>query len=104
MITFKLGVKVENVSRLMFHAINLVDKIYEKYGYRTVVTSITDGKHSIGSLHYKGFAVDFRTYHIPSYEQQQAIAKEIDKILGENFDVVLEGNHIHIEYDDKLPF
>lgn len=102
MITFKLGVEVNNVDRKVFHAINGVDQIFSKFGYKTVVTSITDGKHSKGSLHYHGLAVDFRIYHVPSIEQQNRIHSEIEKLLGSDFDVILEKNHIHVEYDIKL--
>ena len=65
-----------------------------------VVTSVMDGKHRPGSLHYVGYAADLRTWAIESdhlAEFTQGLAEE----LGEEFDVVLEKDHIHIEFQPK---
>lgn len=56
-------------------------------------TSIREGNHSAGSLHYIGDAFDFR---------RQGINKsDIKFALGEQFDVVMEKDHVHVEYDPK---
>lgn len=65
-----------------------------------VVTSILDGVHSSKSLHYKGLAFDMRT-HIYSQSVVKSIMEELEYLLGKNYDVVLEKDHIHIEYDPK---
>lgn len=57
------------------------------------ITSIRDGNHSDGSLHYDGLAFDFRP--------GKAHMLVIKKALGKGWDVVDEGNHIHCEYDPK---
>lgn len=57
------------------------------------ITSIRDGNHSPGSLHYDGLAFDIR-YGNASKEKMQAV-------LGTGWDVVFESNHIHCEYDPK---
>jgi len=61
-----------------------------------VITSTYEGYHSEGSLHYANLAVDIRKNkaRILSYN-------EIKQVLGEDYDVILEGDHIHIEYDPK---
>ena len=58
------------------------------------ITSLRDGNHSDGSLHYDGLAFDMR------YPQLTSI-KQIKEKLGPKWDVVVESNHIHCEYDPK---
>lgn len=58
------------------------------------VTSIRDGNHWFGSLHYIGQAFDVRPLYNVTLQQ-------IKEKLGTDFDVVNEGNHWHIEYDPK---
>lgn len=65
-----------------------------------VVTSILDGVHSTRSLHYKGLAFDMRI-HIYSQSVVKSIMEELEYLLGKNYDVVLEKDHIHVEYDPK---
>jgi hypothetical protein len=61
-----------------------------------------DGKHMTGSLHYAGAAIDSRTRGIPLAEVQKLIAR-IKACLGDDFDVVLEIDHLHLEYLPKQP-
>jgi len=63
-----------------------------------VVTSAHDGTHSEGSLHDDGLALDLRVWGFTDAEAKRATA-EIQGRLGERWDVVYEGTHIHIEYD-----
>lgn len=65
-----------------------------------VVTSILDGVHSSKSLHYKGLAFDLRTHIYTQYEISKLMGN-LRYMLGANYDVVLEKDHIHIEYDPK---
>jgi len=61
-----------------------------------VVTSTYEGTHSAGSLHYANLAIDIRRSTSMAYS-----LKEIKRHLGDDYDVILEGDHIHIEYDPK---
>ena len=61
-----------------------------------VVTSTYEGTHSEGSLHYANLAVDIRRN-----KKRMFAYNEIKKFLGIDYDVVLEADHIHIEYDPK---
>jgi len=63
-----------------------------------VVTSAHDGTHSEGSLHDDGLAIDLRVWGFTEAEAKRATA-EIQSRLGERWDVVYEGTHIHCEYD-----
>jgi hypothetical protein len=73
---------------------------------KLVVTSVCDGRHKKGSLHYKGLAFDVRTWANGEGEQlgvddKEIMAKDYREVLGPDFDVVVESTHIHIEYQPK---
>ena len=69
------------------------------YKEDVLVTSKRDGTHSPGSLHYIGRGVDVR--YPRSCDNRQKLAQQLREALGPSFDVVVEGNHLHIEYDPK---
>jgi len=97
---FKDGVDLNGIDSVMIHALCSIDNVYRYYGEELVVTSCMDGRHKKGSLHYKGKAVDTRTRYFGELELQR-IKYELIDVLGSNFDVVLESDHFHIEYDPK---
>ncbi len=66
-----------------------------------VVTSLMDGDHMPTSLHYAGMALDLRTRGIGPGQQAEIVAA-LKAALGASYDVVLEGDHIHVEYDPKV--
>ena len=66
------------------------------------VTSCTDGKHGTSSKHYIGSAFDVRTRDLTQEKVEMAAADLKDR-LGTEFDVVVEGDHIHTEHDPKQP-
>lgn len=51
------------------------------------------------SLHYKNRAFDFRISNLRNPESAQEWVFKIIEKLGPEYDVVLESNHIHIEFD-----
>jgi len=67
------------------------------------VTSANDSKHKRGSKHYTDEAFDIRTRNIKGFTNYlaQAWADRIKVRLGKNYDVIFEGDHIHVEYDPK---
>lgn len=65
-----------------------------------VITSGTDGKHMIGSKHYNGEALDLRISNL-TITQRDLVRTKLKQRLGVNYDIVLEKDHIHIEYDKK---
>lgn len=82
----------------------MVTSVYDAFkeeGYDCVITAGIDGKHSAGSLHYVGLALDFRSRTIPSGERERMKTKLAERLPG--FDVVLEADHYHIEYQPKSP-
>ncbi len=66
-------------------------------GVTVTITSGTDGRHMQGSKHYSGNALDFRLLGTRTTEF-------IDRMrahLRAGYDVVLEADHVHIEFDPK---
>jgi len=61
-----------------------------------IITSTYEGSHSEGSLHYADLAVDIRRNKCG-----HLVRDELRNKLGMDYDVVLEADHIHIEYDPK---
>jgi len=105
MLFLKLGVKLTDLTPQMALGVIVVASVYESYWTKCTITSINDGKHSDGSLHYKGRAADFRTKDFVG--DKVALVTSLKVALGENFDAVLEhvgakDEHIHVEYDPKL--
>ena len=95
----KPGVSLQDVSWRMFHAAVIAEAVYEKYGAELVITSANDGKHGDKTLHHKGLALDLRTWTLNGRALQ--VAGEIRKALPEAYDVGVESDHIHMEYDQK---
>lgn len=63
-----------------------------------VITSGNDGKHMKGSKHYSNNALDLRTWNIPNRDLPLFV-KALAERLGPDYDVVLEDDHIHVEFD-----
>lgn len=100
MIKLKRGVKLASLRPQMVLATSIIDGVYRELGYHTVITSGNDGKHSHGSLHYVGLAVDYRTRQLREGDAEKVKA-QVAKALGAEYDVVLEPTHLHVEYQPK---
>lgn len=99
----KPGVDLRGLVPQMAVAYSIALYLYhEKFGVPCVVTSGSDGKHGPNSLHYKGKALDFRTNNLRG-PQVHPIYLALKEALGAQFDVVLEDDHIHCEFDPKDP-
>lgn len=97
----KKGVNLQGVRPELVFAMMIVAIIYKEKGSLLVITSIVDGKHSDTSLHYTGCAFDCRIKNT-STAQVGMIKSAIKEALTEDFDVVLEKTHIHIEYQPRF--
>jgi hypothetical protein len=95
----KAGVDLKDVSWRMFFAAVVAEEVYRKYGAELVITSANDGKHGDKTLHHKGLALDLRTWNLNGRETE--VTAELKKALGNGYDVVLEKDHIHCEYDPE---
>lgn len=97
-VSIKPGVRVRGLSNEILLAIMIAESVYRETEQSMVVTSLTDGKHSANSRHYTGDAVDLR---LPMPTTKLQIVSRLIAALGVDYDVVLENDHIHIEYDPK---
>lgn len=98
----KPGVHLKELQPQLVFAALIVQSIYHKHAHEATVTSANDGQHKSGSLHYEGFALDFRIKDFQG--NKTALAVEVADALGSDFDVVLEdlgkpNEHLHVEYD-----
>lgn len=97
MVILKAGTSIIQLQVPMLVAMRVAESVYDKYGTTLVVTSGDDSTHGKGSLHPKGLALDFRTKTLPPTLRGQ-VRDEIARALP-GFDVVLEVDHLHVEYD-----
>jgi hypothetical protein len=99
----KQGVDLRGLKPQMAIAYTIATWVYStKTGQRCVITSGGDGKHGPNSLHYKGKALDLRTNNLRP-EQVHPVYITLKECLGAQFDVKLESDHIHVEFDPKEP-
>lgn len=99
----KAGVDLRGIQPQMAIAYTIAASLYRLHcNAGCVITSASDGKHGANSLHYKGKALDLRTHNIPA-SAIPLVVQSLKDALGAQFDVVLEKDHIHIEFDPKEP-
>lgn len=96
-VLLKAGVSIERLKRPVRRILSRLVHLYAKQGLDLIVTSTYEGTHSPSSLHYDDNAIDIDDP--PEYKQ--AMTDDIKNLLGRDFDVILEKDHIHIEYDPK---
>ena len=81
-------------------AIVVAEGIYRSRETDLVLTSVNDSRHSRASLHWSGNAVDIRTRELDP-DHIEEIGEEIRQSLTSEYDVVVESDHIHIEFQPK---
>jgi len=96
----KKGAKINGLKSEMILAFIIAQTIYYDYNIPCILTEGTGGDHGIASLHYVGFAIDLRTRDM-SKSTAEIIVEQIKKALGDQYDVILEKDHIHIEFQPK---
>lgn len=94
------SVEPKDLSVQLLVALISADQVYQGYGAEVVITSLNDAIHSETSLHYVGQAVDIRIWNLKGVTASQ-VAEEIKKRLTIDYDVVVESDHIHIEYQPR---
>lgn len=102
MIAIKSDVTLRLLAPQIVLAIVAVRDILLQRGYELLITAINDGKHLPKSKHYTGEAFDCRTSHI-NPEHRVPIRDQIAAALGPSYDVILEADHLHIEFDPQTP-
>ncbi len=96
-------VSLRNLTPQMQHATSVVKATCERYGLAECV--ITDGHRPVAqhptSLHPHGRALDYRTRDLADWDTKICFADDIRRDLGIEYDVVLEDDHLHVEYQPK---
>lgn len=92
-------VQLDNVHPKILAAICCAMTVWSKHRVSVlVITSANDGAHMSESKHYSGEAIDLRSRTL---RDVFAVAADLRSELGPDFDVCIEKDHIHIEYDPK---
>lgn len=99
LIAIKPGASIQGIKPELALGLVILSQLEEMVS-PMVITSCTDGHHMEGSKHYQGLAADIRTRHMhPVQRMDLLIAAK--SALGTEFDVILEDDHLHFEYDKK---
>ena len=88
------------------------DIVWKKHSQELVITSGCEAvPHSAGSYHPCGWAEDYRTRYFPTIEEVREVALELAAQIGAligatthtfsvgKYQVVIEKDHIHVEYE-----
>lgn len=99
----KIPVSLKGIQPEMSSVFPVIDSTYAQMGYEAILTSGTDGVHGPGSLHPKGLATDWRTRHMRENLLPILVSSLKQNLGGDRreYDVVLEDDHLHIEFDEK---
>jgi hypothetical protein len=102
-VALRCGARPVGVKMEIACVIPLMLEVFRDHGHPFVITSFTDGKHAEGSLHRFGLAVDI-DFMQDKFDEVQGrwLAGDLETVLGSDYDVVFEGNHIHVEFDPKV--
>jgi hypothetical protein len=100
-VTVKPGAVIKELNSALCHVAYSVWFVWREYGLTAMLTSGNDSKHMEGSLHYKNLAWDFRIWGIPNPQEARDKLHKLLNTKGNDYDVVLESDHLHIEYDVK---
>ena len=98
----KVGVRVLGLRPEMVLAAMIAQQVYASFGSEGwyVITSCVEGTHSRASLHYTGCALDLRRPPVNA----EKIAAALKEALGDDYDAILEVDHIHVEFQPKTPY
>jgi hypothetical protein len=102
MLLIKPGVRIAGLRPEIVVAVIAASRVWEEAGHDLMITSGIEGRHMAGSLHYVGAAVDLRTNDLHADDVTKLVAR-VRECLGEEYDVVVEADHLHIEFQPKRP-
>lgn len=102
----KEGANLAGIRMPMRRVLIAADKIWSKLGQELVVTSGLDGTHSAGSLHYYGYALDFRTRYFNEDQKKEAAVRLTEELTQSQvldpYRVIIHKTHIHVEWRGLL--
>lgn len=93
------GASLDDLKYHMHLPIIMAKRWREVNGFEDlVITSTANGKHVAGSKHYTGSAFDVRTRDL-TWKQKKDYHKFLKENLTKYYEVYLESDHIHIQYN-----
>lgn len=99
-VDFKSGVNENQLKYPITDTFQVLDQIHQEVANRdAIITGGVEERSLVGSLHPEGLAIDLRTRDL-HVNQALSIVRLLRQALGDCYDVILESNHIHIEYDE----
>jgi hypothetical protein len=100
MLSIKPGVTLLGLVPQMSIAVIVLHELYKEAGAELRITSGNDGEHMRSSEHKAGKALDFgiRGSAVADYK---GIALSAGIALGPHYQVLLEVDHIHVEWDPQ---
>lgn len=95
------GVDLSSLHPKMWDVIRWVSALADPE--EIVITSTWEGTHCNHSCHYRKQALDFRLLQSGKFQYWWSETKyeRLRKLLGKDFDIVVESDHLHVEYDPK---
>ncbi|RJP44511.1 hypothetical protein C4587_01870 [Candidatus Parcubacteria bacterium] len=107
----KEGVRLAGIRPEMLLALFIWAEICREYGIEAEITGGMEGVHSPGSLHYVFLANDVSRKEPDRIGKTQEMVSKLRFNLNAStvpgkgdYDVVLEGTHIHIEFQPKKDY
>lgn len=97
----KENVDISGLRREIKGAFVAIDQAHQELaGQEAIVTSATGGRHSVKrSAHYRGDAIDLRTWYVDGQEY----ADRLTEVLGPDFVVLFETDHVHVHWSPVWP-
>jgi hypothetical protein len=92
--------KIRHLETASAVVLTVVEQVYQSRGKDPELTSHDDDPHGTSSRHWYGGGWDFGTRGLGNNDKQ-IISNELEARLGRDFDVVLEQDHIHIEWEPR---
>ena len=100
-VEIKDGVRFSSPEAAMLHASLVMAFVCRDLNVDCVVTGGVE-EHKHPSKHVYGGGLDYRTRDIPEAQGRRTLfASTARERLGDGFDVVLESDHLHVEYHYK---
>lgn len=90
----KDDVRVQGLRPEMILAVMVAQEVWREQGLMLTLTSVIDSRHSHVSAHYRGEAVDLRIWDLDAPKATKALQDRLTK----DYFVLLEKDHIHLEY------
>ena len=95
----KKGISLAGLRAEIIPAMIIVNDYFKNLNKPFVITSGSEGVHMQGSKHYIGEAFDLRTFELTPAELDDLV-NDLNVLLSNNYDIVRESDHVHIEWDE----